>query len=107
MQMTGSTGAWVAKAIGDTNYVSSDLYDPKTNIKMGCWYVNYLKKEFGSTGLVLAAYNAGPGNVNKWLRNATISADGQNLENIPFDETRNYIKKVMTDYKNFKLLYKI
>jgi len=49
--------------------------------------------------VALAAYNAGSGNVDKWIANGTINADGSNIENIPFKETNNYVRKIMRDYK--------
>ena len=74
---------------------------------MGCWYLSDLKKEFnGNMDLVLAAYNGGRGNVEKWLKDSNTSPDGQNLKNIPFKETDKYVKKVNTNYNIYKYLYK-
>ncbi|MEQ8155535.1 MAG: lytic transglycosylase domain-containing protein [Clostridiaceae bacterium] len=107
MQLTESTAEWIAESSGDEDFKTRDLYNPETNIKMGCWYLNNLSEEFDTTELVLAAYNAGRGNVAKWLSNSDISKDGQNLHNIPYGETDKYIKKVMVNREIYKLLYKI
>ena len=55
--------------------------------------------------LVLAAYNAGSGNVSKWLQNREYSDDGSSLDRIPFEETENYLKKVNANYKVYRLIY--
>ena len=55
--------------------------------------------------LVVAAYNGGSGNVNKWLGNNEYSKDGKMLHNIPFTETSNYLDKVKNNYKNYNSIY--
>ena len=72
---------------------------------MGCWYLNNLKQEFGDMDLVLAAYNAGRGNVNNWLKDYQYSDDGIELKEIPFKETREYVVKVNLSYMIYKYLY--
>lgn len=105
MQLTESTAKWIAKSMGDTDFKVDDLYDPETNIKMGAWYFDNLRTEFGTTELVLAAYNAGRGHVNEWLDDSVISQDGKDYDKVPFPETRKYIRKVLNDEKMYKLLY--
>lgn len=105
MQITPSTGKWIAEQIGIEKYNTSSLYDPQTNIMMGCWYIDNLRKQFSEIRLVLAAYNGGRGNVEKWLRNIEYSFDGETLYKIPFKETKEYIERVETSYKIYKLLY--
>jgi len=107
MQMTESTAEWVAESTNTTDFETHDLYDPETNIKMGCWYINKLRDEFGNTQLVLAAYNAGPGNVEEWLKDSNISKDGQYLDNIPYGETDNYIKRVLLNKEIYQHMNKI
>ena len=108
MQIMPDTGEWISKYVGIKTFSYDILYNPEVNIKMGCWYINNLSKEFnGELDLVLAAYNGGRGNVNKWLANIEYSKDGKKLDKIPFKETDNYIKKVKLSYKIYKLLYNI
>lgn len=107
MQITPSTAQWAAKEMGIQDYEENMLLDPEFNIKMGCWYIDNLKKEFnGDINLVLAAYNGGRGNVQKWLSSSDHSKDGKNLYYIPFKETDEYIKKVKVNYNIYKFLYK-
>ncbi|MDT8715263.1 lytic transglycosylase domain-containing protein [Clostridium sp. 19966] len=105
MQITGETSQWIADQMKISNFQQSMLYDPEVNIKMGCWYLNNLRKEFGSDELMLAAYNAGRGNVEQWLKNEKYSKDGKTLTNIPFKETDQYIKKIKTNYNIYKFIY--
>lgn len=107
MQITSDTAEWAASKMKLDDFNVIKLYDPELNINMGCWYLNDLKKEFnGNLELVLAAYNGGRGNVQKWLKNTEHSADGKNLHYIPFKETDKYIKKVNVTYHIYKFLYK-
>ena len=72
---------------------------------MGCWYLDNLRDEFNNMDLVIAAYNAGRGNVNEWLKNIDYSSDGKTLNYIPFPETRAYVDKVNSYYNIYKFLY--
>lgn len=106
MQITPSTGEWIAEKMNLIEFSVDKLYDPEINIFMGCWYLNNLRKEFKDNYvLVLSAYNAGRGNVNKWLKNEEYSLDGKNLDYIPFKETELYIKKIKFNYNVYKYLY--
>ncbi|RXI49132.1 lytic transglycosylase domain-containing protein [Clostridium tetani] len=105
MQITPETGKWIAEQMKVEDFDIKRLHEPELNISMGCWYLNNLRSEFKDMDLVIAAYNAGRGNVQKWLNNAEHSKDGQNLHNIPFKETDKYVKKVRVNYKIYKFLY--
>ncbi|MGL5346061.1 MAG: lytic transglycosylase domain-containing protein [Peptostreptococcaceae bacterium] len=102
MQISDITKDW---AIEELQLGEIDIFEPETNIKIGCWYLNKLFKEFGELDLVIAAYNGGSGNVNKWLGNKVYSKDGEQLHNIPFKETSNYVKKVNKNYTMYKKIY--
>lgn len=105
MQITPETGKWIAEQMKINDFSVERLHEPELNISMGCWYLDNLRTEFKDTELVIAAYNAGRGNVQKWLKNSEHSKDGQNLHNIPFEETDKYVKKVKVNYKIYKFLY--
>ncbi|MGL4774160.1 MAG: lytic transglycosylase domain-containing protein [Clostridium sp.] len=105
MQITESTGEWIASQMKIENYTKESLYDEETNIKMGCWYLRNLKDEFGTWDEAIAAYNGGRGNVNKWLKDENYSKDGKTLDYIPFGETKKYVDKVNTNYSIYKFLY--
>ena len=64
-----------------------------------------LYQKYNNTELALAAYNAGSGNVDKWIENGIISKNGENIENIPYKETNMYVRKVMQSIKFYELLY--
>jgi soluble lytic murein transglycosylase len=100
MQIMPDTGGWIAEKLDMTEFETGMLYDPETNIKLGCWYLNYLNGLFsGDARKVLAAYNAGPSRVKEWL-----DADGV-LKDIPYKETDNYIIKIEKNYEIYKALY--
>ena len=105
MQITEETGKWIAEQMGLSDYSSEKLYDEEYNIKMGCWYLNNLREEFGDVDLFVAAYNAGRGNVREWLNNKEYSKDGKTLSYIPYKETKQYVDKVNTYYKIYKMIY--
>ena len=100
MQITDDTARWIAKEMNIEQY-DDMVEDPETNIKMGCFYLAYLMKKYENAEAALAAYNAGPGNVNSWLVGGEYSADGKTLDEIPFGETKRYVQRV--DF--FSVLY--
>lgn len=102
MQISNITQKWAEDELG---LEEVDIFDPETNIKIGCWYLSKLHKEFNNLDLVIAAYNGGSGNVNKWLNNEKYSKDGSKLHDIPFNETKNYLDKVRENYIIYKSLY--
>jgi len=106
MQIIDSTGVWAAEKMKIENFETDQLMEPETNIRIGCWYIARLLKQYNhNTELALAAYNAGSGNVSKWLKDKTLSKDGTTLDRIPFEETRNYVNKI-NKYRNmYKRLY--
>lgn len=107
MQIGPQTGEWASEELGLENYSEEKLFDPDTNIMIGSWYLDRLKMEFDDNlDHILIAYNAGSGNLNKWLENEEYSKDGEEVFNIPFEETRNYLVKVKHNYKIYSTLYK-
>ena len=102
MQIRDITRDWAAEELDLKNV---DIFDPETNIRIGCWYLSKLYKEFGRLDLVIAAYNGGSGNVRKWLDDYKYSKYGENLHSIPFDQTSNYVKKVKKYYREYKNIY--
>ena len=103
MQIMPETFADVQKAL-KTDYTDDDLYDPAVNIRAGTYYLSYLYKILGDWELVHAAYNAGIGNVWSWLDDDRYSKDGK-LTDVPFGETKNYLKKVAIAKEKYKELY--
>lgn len=91
MQITDETADWICEKLSIEN---ADIEDPQTNINMGCYYLSYLLDYYDDETLALAAYNAGMGNVNKWLLDEKYSKTGKTLDEIPFAETKKYIEKI-------------
>lgn len=107
MQIAPTTGKWAAKKLNLKNFTLDSLYEPETNIMIGSWYLNVLNEEFdGNLPIILAAYNGGSGNVNKWLLDSRYSDDGKSLKHIPFKETRDYVDKVLENYEKYKKIYR-
>ena len=69
------------------------------------YFAQLLKNYDGNINLSLAAYNAGIGNVTNWIENGIIQADGSDIENIPFKETNNYVRKILRDDRIYRKLY--
>ncbi len=107
MQISPITGNWAAEELGIDNFNLDMLFEPEVNIMIGTWYLDILWEEFdGNFQLILAAYNAGSGNVDKWLKDKRYSTDGKSLTNIPFQETREYVDRVNKNIKIYRVLYK-
>lgn len=94
MQISQMTGEWAAQVLEIPNYSNESLYEPKINIQIGCWYLRKLIDQYGEVSVALAAYNAGSGNVSKWLNDSRYSIDGRTLSVIPYKETNNYVNKI-------------
>lgn len=101
MQILESTAKDVAKSI-ELEINREELIKPEININLGTKYISLLIDKYNNLELALAAYNAGIGNVDRWIEEGTIKADGTDIENIPYKETNNYVRKVMRNYKVYK-----
>ena len=105
MQVMPQTGEWIAGKLDLGAFSSEMLFEPQMNIRMGCWYLDFLTKRFDSNRLhIIAAYNAGHGNVESWLEDETLTRDGE-LHSIPFEETEHYVEKIQRAYEKYKTLY--
>jgi len=106
MQVMPPTGKWAAAEIGLSGFYPGQLYNPQVNICIGCWYLSDLYREFnGDTVLVLAAYNGGRGNVKKWLTQVDWSKNPDKIDQLPFPETRQFIRKALWNHKIYRYLY--
>ena len=94
MQITDETALWCAEKMGIENFDTKELFGPDTNIKIGGWYLKYLIDKTESEDIGIISYNAGINRVNEWLGSGVIDKDLEKTENIPYPETKNYIKKV-------------
>lgn len=105
MQLTDDTALFCAEKTGIT-LNENDIYSPEINIKLGVYYLARLLELFGGNEeLAIAAYNAGEGRVREWLGDPTYSTDGESLDTIPYDETKNHVEKIALYKKIYKALY--
>ena len=104
MQITPNTFEEITRKLGD-NYEPGMMFDPQTNIRYGTYYLNYLYRIYDDWDVVFAAYNAGMGNVSKWLDDPKLTDDDGKLVNIPFAETEQYVKKVNDAMKKYVDMY--
>lgn len=95
MQIIPPTGQWIAKRLG-VPFDLALLNDPETNIAFGTHYLRYALSRLGHEVLATAGYNAGPGRPKKWLADQPLEG-AIYIESIPFDETRDYVQKVLAN----------
>ena len=100
MQILPSTAEYIAGMLKE-DYKTINLKNPTTNIKYGCFYLNYLRQKFSDEKTVLCAYNAGETVVLKWLSNEIYSKDGEKLDDIPYEVTNNYVNKIILGKKHY------
>lgn len=104
MQIMPATGREIAKKLNLTNFHENDLYVPEINIRIGCYYIYELRREFGDDLVaILAGYNAGKGKVRAWK----VSKGRLEVDFIPFSETRNFVRLVLSNYRRLKFMQKI
>jgi len=106
MQLLEPTAREKAEKEGIPFTSAAELYDPQKNIQLGCAYFAELWDHYeGNLALSIAAYNAGMGKVNTWIREGTIQKDGSDIENIPYKETNTYVRKIIRDYEIYQQIY--
>ncbi len=103
MQITPSTAEYIAKNLGLENY---DITSLATNLDFGCYYLKYLLAKFPVQNTALCAYNAGEGKVSEWLKDKSLSTDGKTLKKIPYEESKNFVKRVNKSLHAYRKLYK-
>jgi soluble lytic murein transglycosylase len=105
MQLMPETARWAAAKRGES-FEPALLVDPETNIRLGTWYLAFLQHEFKDLVLALAAYNGGRTNVKKWLEEQTWTGRAADVDQIPFPETRAFIRKTIWTYRAYRYLYR-
>ena len=105
MQIIPITGRKIAAALNKEDYDVSMLRTPETSIEFGSWYFAELIKKFhGHPALAIASYNAGPQAVSRWVDARPGIATDEFIEEIPYKETRHYVKKVLSNYSVYREL---
>jgi soluble lytic murein transglycosylase len=105
MQLMPATAKWVAKKIGIKNYDHARVNDTETNVLLGTSYMRMVMENLDNHPvLASAAYNAGPGRAKKWRADRPLEG-AIYAETIPFSETRDYVKKVMSNSVYYSVLF--
>jgi soluble lytic murein transglycosylase len=106
MQLTPATAHYIARKSGGTQFVVDDLATPQVNISYGAYYLRYLLRRYdGNEDLALAAYNAGEGNVDKWIARARAHGRALTIAAIPYGETRAYVQRVESVRRDYRKAY--
>lgn len=105
MQLLPSTAEEVAGKTKTRYSGASRLFVPRVNVEFGCYYVSWLLERFsGNVAVSLAGYNGGPTNAEKWYGDGGLPLD-EFVEEIPFEQSRNYVKKVLASYGAYEATY--
>jgi soluble lytic murein transglycosylase len=103
MQLLPQTARWVAQRIGYKNYTLKRVVEVETNVTLGARYLQHMLERTGHPVLASTAYNAGPGRALRWQPAQPLEG-AIFIESIPFDETREYVKRVMANTVHYALL---
>lgn len=105
MQVTQATFYYVNETCALGYESVEQLWQPAVNIRVGCAFLAMLEDKFEGLTEQLCAYNAGPSRVTQWLADSRYSADGITLSAIPYEETKQYQKRVQRAYQIYQMLY--
>ncbi len=106
MQILPATAYYLAHLSGGFRFTASDLATPKVNLAYGSYYLRYLLDHYeGNELLAVAAYNAGLTNVDQWVANARAGGTSLSEDTIPFPETREYVRRVLSSQQAYRSQY--
>jgi soluble lytic murein transglycosylase len=105
MQIVPATGRRMAQAAGIRKFTPAMLTDPEINMRLGTLYFARLVKQFGGTHYALASYNAGESRIVRWKAERPGIDQDEFIDDIPFPETQNYVKRILGTAENYRMLY--
>lgn len=106
MQLMPYTARAIASSLQIRPPRASDLMDPEINIKLGIYYMEDVFKAFDNNMIhAIASYNAGPAAVQGWKKRFASEDPDEFIENIPYNETKNYVKRILNNFWVYKELY--
>lgn len=108
MQLMENTAKDVIKKVNidiSSEELSEKLLEPDININLGTKYISILLQKYGNIPIALTAYNAGIGTVDNWIEKGIIKENGEDIENVPYKETNQYVRKILGSYKIYRELY--
>jgi soluble lytic murein transglycosylase len=105
MQVVPATGRRLARSLGIRNFSMATLTNADANLRMGTLYFSKLVKQFGGTHYALASYNAGENRVVRWKAERPGLDEDEFIDDIPFPETQNYVKRILGTAEDYRRLY--
>ncbi|MGH9310536.1 MAG: transglycosylase SLT domain-containing protein [Vicinamibacterales bacterium] len=105
MQIVPATGRRLARSLRIRSFRTSSLTVPQTNIQLGTLYFSQLAKRFGGVHFALASYNAGENRVVRWKAERGDLDQDEFIDDIPFPETQNYVKRILGTAEDYRRLY--
>ncbi len=105
MQIVPATGRRLARSVGIRRFQTATLTDPNANLKLGTYYFSQLVRQFGGTHYALASYNAGENRVARWKTERRGMEEDEFIDDIPFPETQNYVKRILGTAEDYRNLY--
>ena len=105
MQVVPATGRRLARSLGIRRFSTATLTDPETTIRLGTLYFSRLVEQFGGAHFALASYNAGENRVERWKAERPGVEQDEFIDDIPFPETQNYVKRILGTAEDYRALY--
>jgi soluble lytic murein transglycosylase len=105
MQVVPATGRRLARTLGMRRFTTSTLTNPEANLRLGTLYFSQLVRRFGGTYYALASYNAGENRVVRWKAERPGMDEDEFIDDIPYPETQNYVKRILGTAEDYRLLY--
>ncbi|MEO8522360.1 MAG: transglycosylase SLT domain-containing protein [Acidobacteriota bacterium] len=105
MQIVPATGRRLAQSIGIRKFTTDSLTNPDLNIRLGTLYFSRLVQQFGGTYYALASYNAGESRIVRWKAERPGLDEDEFIDDIPFPETQNYVKRILGTAADYRMLY--
>lgn len=105
MQIIPATGRRLARSLGIRRFRTAMLTDPAINVRMGTLYFSRLVEQFGGVHFALASYNAGENRVVRWKAERPGVEQDEFIDDIPFPETQNYVKRILGTAEDYRALY--
>ncbi len=105
MQLVPPTGRQLARTLGIPRFRTPMLTNPEINIRLGTLYFSRLVEQFGGTYYALASYNAGENRVVRWRAERPGLDQDEFIDDIPFPETQNYVKRILGTAEDYRMLY--
>jgi soluble lytic murein transglycosylase len=105
MQVVPATGRRLARSLGIRRFSTGMLTNPETNVRLGTLYFSQLVEQFGGAHFALASYNAGENRVERWKAERPGVEQDEFIDDIPFPETQNYVKRILGTAEDYRALY--